>query len=744
MPHRFKRALLISVFSLALPVIAAEPEKAPQKVPSSLTGLMPWPQQINVSEGQYALSNPLTVSIQCQNSERLQRAVERWQFRLQQFSGQTLPLQKPLQEASGPVDLTVCVSADSTAYPVPETDERYSLVVTAQGIQLNANTVYGAVWGLQTLRQLVQVEGETLTLPQVNVEDTPRFAWRGMLLDSSRHWMPVATVKRLLDAMESVKLNVLHMHLVDDQSFRLESKRYPLLHQKGSDGPYYSHEDIRDLVAYAADRGIRVVPEIGLPGHSQSWQVAYPMLASTDDIETRLGHFKEGFSVAIDPSRQEVYDFIENLIDEVITLFPDPYLHTGGDEINPTAWENNPAIQAFAREQGLQNSHDLQAYFTQRYVDIVRSKGRIAIGWEEVLHPDIAEDTVINLWNKGDYDQVLTRHPILVSFNYYLDMQQPAWWMYQRDPTDFRIQSTPAKDLIAAQQPPVPAILGAEISNWAETIDEHTLDIRTWPRTAAVAERLWSPKVRVDAVTEKELYTRLAAVSRQLLSMGVRHQDTRHALVRLANGGDVTALATLAAVVEPGGYYMEKRRRNVLETIFPPTWITKYKPANFPIERFIDYLLPESTTARHFSEQVERYLANPGDTALQGQLVQQLTLWRDNHQRLATTIAGSPLLAKDDVHLVSKGLNLLAEAGLQAIDAISRGQRLHWYDSLRLKQRIDYYQYFVFTYDFAETLDFYKGFLKPDAIHQNNIAIQPAIKHLVLAASGHSAPAHRE
>src|SRR5262249_16772396 len=220
--------------------------------------------------------------------------------------------------------------------------------------------------------------------PAVTIEDRPRFPWRGLRIDVSRHFMPVDAIKRNLDGMEAVKLNVLHWHLSDDQGFRVEGKRFPKLQQMSSDGQYYTQEQIKDVIAYARDRGIRVVPEFDVPGHTTSWFVAYPELASASGRYEIWRRFGVNDPV-MDPSRDHTYHFLDNFVGEMSRLFLDEYFHVGGDEVSGKQWEASPQIRKFKHRHHLSNRHDLQAYFNQRLHAIVKEHKKIMVGWDEIL-----------------------------------------------------------------------------------------------------------------------------------------------------------------------------------------------------------------------------------------------------------------------------------------------------------------------------------------------------------------------
>ena len=229
--------------------------------------------------------------------------------------------------------------------------------------------------GLQTFLQLVQTTSAGFAVPAVSIEDSPRFPWRGLMIDVGRHFIPLDVLKRNLDGMAAVKLNVFHWHLSENQGFRIESKKFPKLQGMGSDGLYYTQDEVRDLIAYARERGIRVVPEFDMPGHATAWFVGYPELASGPgpyQIERKWGVFDP----AMDPTREETYKFLDTFIGEMAALFPDQFFHIGGDEVNGKEWDANPKIQAFMRAHGLKDNNDLQAYFNQRVQKIVAKHGK--------------------------------------------------------------------------------------------------------------------------------------------------------------------------------------------------------------------------------------------------------------------------------------------------------------------------------------------------------------------------------
>jgi len=354
--------------------------------------LMPWPSALKSGSGQLPIDTSFSVGIKTAGDVHLQKAVSIFLDDLRRHSGM-LPLDFAIAD---PAKAQLVVSAERSSKPVQEVgeDESYTLEVTSSGATLNAPTTLGVMRGLQTFLQLVEITPKGFAVPAVSIQDQPRFPWRGLMIDSSRHFFPVDVIKRNIDGMAAVKMNVLHWHLSDYQGFRVESRRFAKLYEKGSDGLYYTQEQLRDVIQYARDRGIRIVPEFDMPGHSTSWFVGYPDLASGPgpySIERKWGVFDP----AMDPTRESTYKLLDGFIGEMAALFPDQFFHIGGDEVNGKQWDGNPKIQEFMRAHGLKNNGDLQAYFNQKIQKIVAKHGKTMEGWDEILRPDLPKSIVI-------------------------------------------------------------------------------------------------------------------------------------------------------------------------------------------------------------------------------------------------------------------------------------------------------------------------------------------------------------
>lgn len=401
--------------------------------------LMPWPASVRLGEGRLKIDSGFSLSAGGCPDERVKAAAIRAGARLKRQTGVdvVIAVEPDLARAHLILDCEAPGGPVRKAVPPQKAveDESYQLTITAHQATLKAPNPIGILRAVETFLQLVERDGDGFSLPAVAIDDHPRFPWRGLLLDCVRHFMPVEVVKRTLDGMALVKMNVFHWHLTDDQGFRLESKVFPKLHLQGSDGLYYTQDQIRDIVGYAGERGIRVVPEIEMPGHATSWFVGFPELASAPvpfTIERRWG----GFEPVMDPAREDVYRFLNGLFREVASLFPDDYVHIGGDEVEAAQWNRSAAIQAFMKERGLADPAALHAYFNRRVQALLKEHDRKMIGWDEVFHSGLPQDVLIQSWRGAKTLAGTARkgYQSLLSYGYYLDHVRPASVHYLNDP----------------------------------------------------------------------------------------------------------------------------------------------------------------------------------------------------------------------------------------------------------------------------------------------------------------------
>jgi len=607
--------------------------------------VMPMPASVQLGSGQLPIDRSFSVSTSGTHDEMVDRAVDRFK---DQFTRRTaILLQKPVD----PAHTTLTIHADHGSQKVQKVgdDESYDLIVTESGAKLNAPNPLGILRGLETFLQLITITPSGFSVPAVTIHDQPRFVWRGTLIDVGRHFIPIDVLKRNIDGMAAVKLNVLHWHLYDSEGFRIESKRFPKLQEDGSDGRYYTQEEIREFIAYAHDRGVRIMPEFEMPGHSRSMYVGYPELASGP------GPYKMepgAPDAEMDPTRGETYKFLDKFLEEMAGLFPDEYFHIGGDEVAGKEWEVNPKIQAFMREHGMKNKQDLQAYFNQRLQKIVAKHHKIMVGWDEVLHPDLPKSVVVQSWRGQESLATAAKQGYrgMLSFGYYLDLMWPASRHYAIEPLSGEGASLNAEEKAR--------ILGGESCMWSEFITPENIDSRIWPRNAAIAERLWSPASVQDPAS---MYERLAQVSERLEMLGLTHRTSLvPALDRMAGSGDVTPLRTLADVVEPVKDYT--RMDNMKG------------PLDFraPLNRLVDTARPESDQARRFHEAVQAYIASGyKDRASESAIRGQLTAWRDNDPRLHSMLDTSFLMG--ELAPLSADLSSVAFAGLFALDYLEKG-----------------------------------------------------------------------
>ena len=611
--------------------------------------LMPMPASVELGTGQLVIGSSFSVATTGYSSPQLRAAVERF---LDQLGRQTALPPTVLKLTDGPA-ADFLIHTDHANKTVPELgeDESYSLEIDSAGAKLNAATPLGVMHGLQTFLQLLQTTPNGFALPAVTIHDQPRFPWRGLMIDVGRHFIPLDVLKRNLDGMAAVKLNVLHLHLSEDQGFRVESKTFPRLHQLGSDGLFYTQAEVRDLIAYARERGIRVVPEFDMPGHSLAWFVGYPDLASGPgpyEIERKWGVFDP----AIDPTNERTYQFLDKFIGEMARLFPDQYFHIGGDEVNGKQWDANPRIQAFKQAHGLKTNQDLQAYFNQRVQKIVSKHGKTMIGWDEILHPGLPQDIVIQSW-RGQASLAQASklgYRGLLSFGYYLNLNWPASQHYAVDP-----MSDDAATLDLTQQQ---RILGGEACMWSEYVSPENIDSRLWPRLAAIAERLWSPQ---SVKNVNSMYDRMEITSRWLDSVGLTHNASYEPMLRrIAGSDDISALRALADVVEPVKDYDREETSAFIATSL------------LPLNRLIDAAHPESVTARKFATMVDEIVSRSADLQTKQRVRSWLLCWRDNRAQLQPLAAQSFLL-KEAVPLFAN-LSQVAAAGLVALDYLDRGQ----------------------------------------------------------------------
>ncbi|MEC4015100.1 beta-N-acetylhexosaminidase [Streptomyces sp. H27-D2] len=460
--------------------------------------------------------------------------------------------------------------------------EGYRLVVDAEGVRITGGGDAGVFWGTRTLRQLLGPDAfrraaadpeREWTVPYVSVEDAPRFRWRGLMLDVARHFMPKDGVLRYLDLLAEHKLNVLHLHLTDDQGWRVEIKRYPKLTEVGGwrertkyghrmsplwdekpHGGYYTQDDIREIVAYAAERHISVVPEIDIPGHSQAAIAAYPELGNTDVIDTTsLGVWTTwGVNPNVLAPTDTTLRFYEHVLEEVLDLFPGAFVHIGGDECPKDQWRESAAAQARIKEQGLKDEDELQSWFIRHFDGWLAERGRRLIGWDEILEGGLAPGAAVSSWRgyAGGIAAAQAGHDVVMcpEQQVYLDHRQadgedePMPIGYVRTLRDvYHFEPVPPQ--LDAEQ--ARRVIGAQANVWTEVMETaQRVDYQAFPRLAAFAEVAWSelpaPAARDYPDFERRMtahYTRLDALGVDYRPPGGPHPWQRRPMPDGVSGG---------------------------------------------------------------------------------------------------------------------------------------------------------------------------------------------------------------
>jgi hexosaminidase len=552
--------------------------------------LMPWPNEIKSNSAKFRIDSNITISIKGENHPRVRNAAINFLRRLANRTGVFIDHGFPLKEASASIE----ISFDRISNLTIDGDESYSLLVKEDKVTIHAPSDVGALRGLETLLQLVSHNENSYFFQGVTIQDAPRFVWRGLMIDVSRHFQPVSVIKRNLDAMASVKLNVFHWHLTDDQGFRIESKVYPKLQELASDGLYYTQEQIKDVVSYASNLGIRVIPELDVPGHASAILTAYPEYGSKDDYPYSIERFAGVFDPTLNPTKESTYEFLDNLFSEISPLFPDEYFHIGGDENEGKHWDENKSIQNFKKQHNLKTNHDLQTYFNIKLEKILNRLGKKLMGWDEIMTPNMPTTAVIHSWRgeneglpKGGslISAAKKGYQTVLSNGYYIDRMLSVEHHYSIDPIgDVELTKEEQK-----------RILGGEATMWSELVTPLTIDSRIWPRTAAIAERFWSPKA-IDDVDD--MLRRLNDINKKLEELGITHLKNRDVILRNLNDNeDNAALKTLSRLCEPLKVYSRNAGG------------TEYKSFS-PFTLFADACIADAEYAVRFNKNVGSLINN--------------------------------------------------------------------------------------------------------------------------------------
>ena len=635
---------------------------------ASAVSLMPAPQSMVEHEGALAVPGRFALAWTGCREPRLDRAAERFQRDLGRLSGiETFA-------AAGPRLEIACRAADPGAVTL-QAREAYRLQVSAQGVKIDADGPVGVLRALATLRQLVETGPDgAAALPLIEIDDRPRFAWRGVMIDTARHFMSIESLKRQIDAMEQVKLNVLHLHLSDNEAFRVESRRYPRLHEVAGHGQFYTQAQIADLIAYAADRGVRVTPEFDVPGHARAMTLAYPELASNPAGAPAAG------AQVLNPASEDTYRFVSRLFDEMAGLFPDAYFHIGGDEVPDEAWAGDPQVEALKAAHNLTTKAQVEAHFHRRIHQALARRGKIVVGWEEIIDTGtLPRDVVVQAWRTSNATARATAlgHRTIVSAGYYLDLLNTAAFHYGLDPADTSTAGMSPADAQAARklhplvarfvtdgvivQPMAPLtpeqealVLGGEAPLWAELVSDEMLDSRLWPRAAALAERFWSPRETRDVA---DMYARLAVQQDRLRRLGLEDEANRARMASRLAPGAWGPLLDLLDLVGPA--------RNMAHDQRVPAAIAGKKIVQH-LTAMADAAPVDSLVARAFLARADR--AALGDAQARAAVRADFEVWRANHSRIAALAQDHP--AVREALPVSADIAEMAAVGVLALDAL--------------------------------------------------------------------------
>ncbi|NOY37635.1 MAG: family 20 glycosylhydrolase [Chlorobi bacterium] len=755
--------IAVVIIAVVIAIVYRKYINAPQPVSSAdraAVHIMPLPAEMKLTGKKLLLTVKLDVRLRCPDKQKkIEKAVQRFTERM----GKLVPSGKQDMHS---IPLEIYCNGDLADSLLSVEKESYDLKIKPRLIVLHAGGYEGVLHGLESLLQLVDNSTDTAFIPAAVIHDKPRYPWRGLMIDVCRHWIPKEVILRNIDAMAAVKMNVLHLHLTEYQAFRIESKVFPLLQEKGSDGNYFTQDDIREIIRYAAERGIRVVPEFDLPGHCTSWFAGYPGLATIPGQYVPDTTFGVLYPV-MDPTREEVYRFLDRFFGEMASLFPDPYIHIGGDEVNPKQWNESEHVRQFMKEHNLQDAHALQAYFNRRLEEILERHGKKMMGWDEILSPALPKDIVVQSWRnqKSLFEAVRRGGNAVLSAGYYLDHKLPAGKHYSVDPEVlpgavdiepdslhwktyeitldvtgnvldgsltiygqpenlrgfvsimngriafpeaglqdgnlvFSVQSDYGKikfrllqqgdslsgkaslgvigisvhgkltgsDDLPGTLPPVlerikplsaeekSRILGGEACMWSELVDSTTIESRIWPRTAAIAEKLWTP-ASLTRDTE-DMYRRLAVTDKLLTGFGLQHHAHYiRQLEILAGGKDISSLKSFVDLLEEVKYYDRMR-------------IYKNLTVRTPLNKVVDAAWPESYPARDFNRLVARFVTDPADSVRKDSLVFLLDRWSGIDVLLKPFATRSPQVAE-----VMPLARLLAELSATGIEAFNRSEK---------------------------------------------------------------------
>lgn len=622
------------------------------QVKTDALNLMPWPQSISVTDGSFALDKNFKVNITGNPNPRIFARTSQFLRRLDGRTGLFFD-QGFVTKINEFPTAQLQINCSQSGNVGINQDESYQLEIQSNKITINATSDLGAMHALETLLQLLQNNSNSYYFPTATISDFPRFTWRGLMIDAARHFQPVDVIKRNLDAMAAMKMNVFHWHLTDDQGWRIELKNHPKLTQLASDGNYYTQEEIKNIVKYADERGIMVVPEIDVPGHGTAILTAYPEVGSKLNFDKSTYSLERNsgiFTPTLDPSNPKTYQLLSEIFDEVCPLFSGNYFHIGGDENEGKDWDSNPKIQEFKKKNNFANNHELQTYFTIQLIPMLKKHNKQLMGWEEIMTKNLPKDAIIHSWrgsNEGIaagqslVNAVKNGYKTVLSNGYYIDLMLGVENHYLNDPMPKNITLTAEEKA---------RILGGEAPMWSELVTPTTIDSRIWPRTAAIAERLWSNENITDMAS---LRKRMNVISLQLEELGITHIRNKEVLLRnISNNQTNTALEDFSNICEPLKLYSRNSEG------------TEYKTYS-PFTLFADACTADAKDALGFDAAVGNYLKNK-NSENQILVTDYLKKWIDVNSKLIELSSNAPLI--QPILPLSKSLSDLSQQLLLKIE----------------------------------------------------------------------------
>ncbi len=583
--------------------------------------LMPMPNEITLGKEKFEIDNSLKIVLKGDYSEKLVKYSNDFIKRIGIRTGIFFNKKTVLFEADD-LSKEIFISYNNNAESKLDIDESYKLNIQSDKIFIDTKTDIGAMRAIETLYQLLNNDSSKYYFPKSVINDSPRFKWRGLMIDVSRHFMPVDVIKRNINGMALVKMNVLHLHLSDNQSVRVESKLFPQIQSKSSNKEYFTQEQLKEIIEYADSKGIRVIPEFDIPWHTTAWFTAFPELASKKDnyeLETNWGVFDPVFNPAI----EETYEFFDKFIGEMAKIFPDEYFHIGGDEGTDKHWLENKQITDFMKKNNMKDIQSLHNYFNLRILRILEKYNKKMIGWDEIFQPEMPNNIVIQSWrgHKSLIESANKGYSGILSNGYYIDLIQP---------TDYHYLNDPIPDSVHLSNESRERILGGEATMWSELVTYENIDSRIWPRTAAIAERFWS---KSDVKDVKSMYFRLDHISYLLETVGCCHIKNIDMMIRrLCNNYDVTPLKTILEVIEPLKEYT-RHSQGVKYTSYSP------------YSRTVDVSIPDVKIGRELKIQLKEFRIVPTEL-LANKIINQLEKYTNNTSAFIDLAKKSPILSE--------------------------------------------------------------------------------------------------